>query len=250
MWPRRWDRPLETAQGRAIVPDFQAGIFAVTNDVIETMGGRPPTFGLRRDHVLIEIPASFPDRSDRLEERRHQHWVRDTRRAFEPIALPGGYPNLLGTGEADRAAASFGPNAERLAVVKRRYDPGNVFSSAIPPPRNNSQAFADKQEVLRRTRARRSLFDSDERRLRAAHRARASVDAAMEEGKRWKWKCTRKPPRRKGIIPHAHKFYLDIHRESLLERDALFYSSWVIATEHLIRQGNLLEVPRRKKAHL
>src|SRR5260221_14598140 len=50
-------------------------------------------FGLRRDHVLIEILASFPDRSDRLEERRHQHWVRDTRRAFEPIALPGGYPN-------------------------------------------------------------------------------------------------------------------------------------------------------------
>src|SRR5271167_1514188 len=47
-------------------------------------------FGLRRNHMLIEILASFPDRSDRLEERRHQHWVRDTRRAFDAIALPGG----------------------------------------------------------------------------------------------------------------------------------------------------------------
>ena len=101
-------------------------------------------FGLRRDHVLIEILASLPDRSDQLEERRHQHWVRDTRRAFEPIALPGGYPNLLGTGEADRAAASFGPNAERLAMVKRRYDPRNVFSSAIPLPPDQNPASAEQ----------------------------------------------------------------------------------------------------------
>jgi FAD/FMN-containing dehydrogenase len=101
-------------------------------------------FGLRRDHVLIEILASFPDRSDRLEERRHQHWVRDTRRAFELIALPGGYPNLLGTGEADRAAASFGPNAERLAMVKRRYDPRNVFGSAIPLPPDQNSAAAEQ----------------------------------------------------------------------------------------------------------
>jgi len=91
-------------------------------------------FGLRRDHVLIEILASFPDRPDRLEERRHQQWVRETRRAFDAIALPGGYPNLLGAGDTDRAAESFGPNVERLAKVKRLYDPDNVFCSAIPLP--------------------------------------------------------------------------------------------------------------------
>src|SRR5262249_19884045 len=44
-------------------------------------------FGLRRDHVLIEIIASCPDTSDRSEERRHQQWARDARRAFDPIAL-------------------------------------------------------------------------------------------------------------------------------------------------------------------
>src|SRR6202035_1617861 len=107
-------------------------------------------FDLRRDHVLIEILASFPDRSDRLQERRHQHWVRDTRRAFERIALPGGYPNLPGAGEADRAAASFGPNAERLAMVKRLYDPGNVFSSAIPLPPDQNPAAAEQLASLHR----------------------------------------------------------------------------------------------------
>ena len=98
----------------------------------ESARGR--SFGLRRDHVLIEIIASCPDRPDRSEERRDQQWARDARRAFDPIALPGGYPNLLGPDDADRAAGSFGPNAERLAKVKQLYDPDNVFRSAIPLP--------------------------------------------------------------------------------------------------------------------
>jgi hypothetical protein len=91
-------------------------------------------FGLRRDHVMIELIASCPDRADRSEERRHQQWARDTRHAFDAIALPGGYPNLLGPDDADRAAESFGPNVERLARVKQLYDPDNVFRSAIPLP--------------------------------------------------------------------------------------------------------------------
>lgn len=91
-------------------------------------------FGLRRDHVSIEILASFDDGAGAEEERRHRQWVRDAREAFASIALPGGYPNMLGEGEAARAAASFGQNSERLLRAKRLYDPGNVFRSAIPLP--------------------------------------------------------------------------------------------------------------------
>ena len=91
-------------------------------------------FGLRREHVLIEILASFPDCSDRSVERRHQRWVRETRRAFDALALPGGYPNLLGVGETARAAESFDRNIERLIKVKQLYDPDNVFCCAIPLP--------------------------------------------------------------------------------------------------------------------
>jgi FAD/FMN-containing dehydrogenase len=91
-------------------------------------------FGLRRDHVLIEVLAIFPDGSDAGEEERHRNWARSTREAFTK-ALPGGYPNLLGKGETDRADASYGGNAARLVRTKRHYDPDNVFSSAIPLPR-------------------------------------------------------------------------------------------------------------------
>jgi FAD/FMN-containing dehydrogenase len=91
-------------------------------------------FGLRRDHVLVEIIAACPDRSDKFEEQRHRQWARATRSAFEAMALPGGYPNLLSGEDPDRAARSYGGNSERLTAAKRRYDPDGVFRSAIPLP--------------------------------------------------------------------------------------------------------------------
>ncbi|MCA1453131.1 FAD-binding oxidoreductase [Bradyrhizobium sp. BRP22] len=92
-------------------------------------------FGLRRDHLLVEILASFPDRSDASDEPRHRHWARTTRERFVS-ALPGGYPNFLARDELDRAGQSYGGNAGRLIEIKRRYDPDNVFASAIPLPRS------------------------------------------------------------------------------------------------------------------
>jgi FAD/FMN-containing dehydrogenase len=97
-------------------------------------------FGLRRDHVLIEILAAIPDPCDELKEQRHRHWAKATLRAFEGMALPGGYPNFLVEGDADRVAKSYGSNVERLVKAKRHYDPDNVFRSAIPLPANRDAA--------------------------------------------------------------------------------------------------------------
>jgi len=91
-------------------------------------------FGLRHQHVLVEILALWPDGPDRILWHRHQEWARATRGALDAIALPGGYPNLLARDAADRVAKSYGGNAERLLAIKRRYDPDNIFRSAIPLP--------------------------------------------------------------------------------------------------------------------
>jgi FAD/FMN-containing dehydrogenase len=91
-------------------------------------------FGLRRDHVLVEIIAWLADGTDKPEEQRHRQWALATRRALDAAALPGGYPNLLGPGDPDRVAKSYGPHAERLSRAKQHYDPSNVFRSAIPLP--------------------------------------------------------------------------------------------------------------------
>jgi hypothetical protein len=98
-------------------------------------------FGLRRDHVLVEILASLVDQSGELEEQRHKRWARATLCAFDAVALPGGYPNLLAGSDVDRATKSYGPNAERLVEAKRHYDPDNVFSSAIPLPPARQRAL-------------------------------------------------------------------------------------------------------------
>lgn len=54
----------------------------------------------------------------------------------------------------------------------------------------------------------------------------------------------------KRSIPYADKFYLNIHREGLLECVTLIPPSCVLASEHLVCEGNLLVVPRREQAHL
>jgi FAD/FMN-containing dehydrogenase len=90
-------------------------------------------FGLRRDHILVEILAMLPGDANPHDEQQHWNWIRSTRAAFRH-AIPGGYPNLLGRNERHRAAMGFGPNAARVMQAKRRYDPDNVFCSAIPLP--------------------------------------------------------------------------------------------------------------------
>ena len=90
-------------------------------------------FRLRRDHMLVEILATFANSSDGLAEERHRQWARTARESFSATALPGGYPNLLAGDDPDRIAKSYGANAERLVKAKRRYDPEKVFRS-IPLP--------------------------------------------------------------------------------------------------------------------
>jgi FAD/FMN-containing dehydrogenase len=91
-------------------------------------------FGLRRDHLLVEILATIDDPVDEREELLHRAWVRDALRAFDAVALPGGYPNLLARSDVDRAKYAFGANADRIIMAKRHYDPNNVFRSTIPLP--------------------------------------------------------------------------------------------------------------------
>jgi FAD/FMN-containing dehydrogenase len=84
----------------------------------------------RSEHVLGDIVAQY-DESDGSAERA---WTEETYRLLEPFSRAGGYPNLLGRDDP-RAALSYGPNSARLAELKRRYDPHNLFRSATALPR-------------------------------------------------------------------------------------------------------------------
>ena len=89
-------------------------------------------FGLRREHLMVEIVAGWkPDGDDGAGHRR---WAQDLWRSLAPFSLPGGYANLLGPDDREQAAEAYGGNADRLRAVKRRFDSDGVFASAIPLP--------------------------------------------------------------------------------------------------------------------
>jgi FAD/FMN-containing dehydrogenase len=57
-------------------------------------------------------------------------WARRIAEAVSPYLEDGVYVNYLGEGEGDeRIRAAYGPNYERLAAVKAKYDPTNLFNS-------------------------------------------------------------------------------------------------------------------------
>jgi FAD/FMN-containing dehydrogenase len=54
-------------------------------------------------------------------------WSRDFFEAARPFAMGGVYVNFMTEEETNRIGAAYGPNYERLARIKQKYDPGNLF---------------------------------------------------------------------------------------------------------------------------
>ena len=65
-----------------------------------------------------------------------KQWPRDYWAAVHPFNLAGVYANFMMDDEGEaRVKATYGQNYERLAMVKRKYDPANLFrvNQNIPP---------------------------------------------------------------------------------------------------------------------
>jgi FAD/FMN-containing dehydrogenase len=90
-------------------------------------------FGVRTPHFMVEVLAAWNPGEDAISQR---NWAEAFSAALKPHALDGGYPNLIGPGQRDQANESYGPNVDRLLVLKRRYDPAGVFSATPLPERN------------------------------------------------------------------------------------------------------------------
>jgi FAD/FMN-containing dehydrogenase len=63
-------------------------------------------------------------------------WAKDYWEAVHPYDLGGAYPNFMMDDEGEaRVKATYGDNYERLAELKKKYDPANLFrmNQNIPP---------------------------------------------------------------------------------------------------------------------
>jgi FAD/FMN-containing dehydrogenase len=64
---------------------------------------------------------------DTTDDSRCIAWAREFFRAAAPFATGGVYVNFMPDDEKDRVRAAYGSNYNRLARVKREYDPFNLF---------------------------------------------------------------------------------------------------------------------------
>ena len=78
----------------------------------------------RDARFVMNVHGRWEDPAD---DERCMRWARDFYKASAPFASSGVYVNFLTADEADRVRSAYGPNYDRLAQVKRTYDPANLF---------------------------------------------------------------------------------------------------------------------------
>ena len=82
-------------------------------------------FGRRTARFVLNLPVSWPDPG---QDDAHIQWVRAAYEAIQPLASTGAFLNFLDGDDGDRIRAAYGKaRYERLARLKARYDPDNIF---------------------------------------------------------------------------------------------------------------------------
>jgi FAD/FMN-containing dehydrogenase len=147
VWQQAFD-PLLTAGARNYWKSHN--FTGLSDGVIQTIvdfGGRLPSdqceifvgqLGGAASRIAPDATA-YPHRDASLVMNVHARWDRASQdqdcigwaRAFfeaaKPYATGGVYSNFMTADEPERTSAAYGANYERLAAIKRRYDPDNFF---------------------------------------------------------------------------------------------------------------------------
>ena len=81
-------------------------------------------FAYRDANFATVIAGMWPDAKD---DTANTAWVRDYYEATAPHSEEGGYINFMAEDDQGRIRANYKGNYDKLAQIKRRYDPGNLF---------------------------------------------------------------------------------------------------------------------------
>ena len=108
-----------------MIPSPQCEIF------IALMGGeanRVATEATAYAHRDVNFVLNVHGRwTEADEDEKCISWSRDFFDAATPYAMGGVYVNFMTEEEIDRIGSAYGPNYDRLAQIKQKYDPGNLF---------------------------------------------------------------------------------------------------------------------------
>jgi FAD/FMN-containing dehydrogenase len=107
---------LPTPESEVFLPNFGGA-----------MGHVPPdatAFPHRRMRFLLNIHARWRDSAA---DGDCIAWARSFAAAAAPFGTGGAYVNFMPADEADRLTGAYGDSYPRLAALKARYDPANLF---------------------------------------------------------------------------------------------------------------------------
>jgi FAD/FMN-containing dehydrogenase len=94
------------------------------NGAVHRVAPDVTAFAHRDANFATVIAGMWEDPS---QNEANTKWVRDYYAATSPHSEEAGYINFMGADDQDRIRANYGDNYARLADVKRRYDPDNLF---------------------------------------------------------------------------------------------------------------------------
>jgi hypothetical protein len=136
LWLREWNDEIARIIMDAMRRRPSSFCFVLAHDfsgAASQISAPSTAFGLRKPHIWFEIIApAHPEHGS--DGRVEADWAQEVAESLAPFAFPGGYPNLLRPTQRDRIQSSYGENASRLLAAKKKYDPDDIFRSAIPLP--------------------------------------------------------------------------------------------------------------------
>ncbi len=81
-------------------------------------------FAYRDARFATVIAGMWPDP---MANAKNIKWVKDYYAALQPHSSPGGYVNFMAEDDQGRVRENYKGNYDRLASIKRKYDPENLF---------------------------------------------------------------------------------------------------------------------------
>lgn len=81
-------------------------------------------FPQRSSHFVMNVHARWREQSM---DRACIGWARDLFETARPLSAGTAYINFMPADEADRVQEAYGASYHRLAMLKQRYDPSNLF---------------------------------------------------------------------------------------------------------------------------
>src|SRR5215831_785856 len=130
-WKAQFLRQITEAVADALIDRFPSVPSPRSFFVFQQVGGaisRVPataTAYANRDAAYDSFPVSIW--SDRAADEANIAWARDMHAVLRPFGMAGVYVNNLGDEGNERVKAAYGENYDRLVMLKRKFDPDNLF---------------------------------------------------------------------------------------------------------------------------